>query len=66
MGQVRSMLRQADLHDSRSPASAVIAVERACERLAIEATGTLIHGHLSPVPGTAAWQLTWTNAGHAR
>jgi serine phosphatase RsbU (regulator of sigma subunit) len=63
MGQVRSMLRQADLHNDLSPAGAVTAVEESCERLSLEATGTLIHGHLRPAGG-AAWRLTWTNAGH--
>ena len=64
MGQVRSMLRQADLHDNLGPAAAVTAVEEACGVLSLDATGTLVHGHLRPVPGTAAWRLTWTNAGH--
>ena len=63
MGQVRSMLRQADLHDDLGPAEAVTAVEKACEGLSLEATGTLVHAHLRPA-GAAAWQLTWTNAGH--
>lgn len=64
MGQVRSMLRQADLHDTLGPAAAVTAVEEACEVLSLNATGTLVHGHLYPVGDTAAWRLTWTNAGH--
>ena len=63
MGQVRSMLRQADLHDDLGPAAAVTAVEEACERLSLEATGTLVHAHLRPA-GDDTWQLTWTNAGH--
>ena len=63
MGQVRSMLRPADLNDDLGPAGAVTAMENACEGLALEATGTLVHGHLRPA-GNAAWQLTWTNAGH--
>lgn len=64
MGQVRSMLRQADLHHNLGPAAAVTAVEDACDVLSIDATGTLVHGHLRPVGDTAAWRLTWTNAGH--
>jgi serine phosphatase RsbU (regulator of sigma subunit) len=64
MGQVRSMLRQADLYDDLSPAAAVTAVEKACQVLALDATGTLAHGHLRPVGDTAAWGFTWTNAGH--
>jgi serine phosphatase RsbU (regulator of sigma subunit) len=64
MGQVRSMLRQADLHDDLDPARAVAAVEKTCERLSLAATGTLVHGHLRPIRGAGAWQLTWTNAGH--
>lgn len=63
MGQVRSMLRQADLHNDLSPADAVTAVENACQGLSLDATGTLVHAHLHPA-GDAAWQLTWTNAGH--
>lgn len=64
MGQVRSMLRQANLHGRPDPAEAVTAVENACARLSIEATGTLVHGRLDPVGDTGSWQLTWTNAGH--
>ncbi len=64
MGQVRSMLRQADLHDSLGPAAAVTAVEKACKVLSLDATGTLVHGHLSSVGDSPAWRLTWTNAGH--
>jgi serine phosphatase RsbU (regulator of sigma subunit) len=65
MGQVRSMLRQADLdHLGRGPADALTAVENACHALSLEATGTLVHAHLRPLGGTDGWQLTWTNAGH--
>jgi serine phosphatase RsbU (regulator of sigma subunit) len=64
MGQVRSMLRQADLdHPDRGPAAAVTAVENACAALGLDATGTLVHAHLSPAGG-GAWRLSWTNAGH--
>jgi serine phosphatase RsbU (regulator of sigma subunit) len=64
MGQVRSMLRQADLdHLDRGPAAAVTAVENACTVLGLDATGTLVHAHLSPAGG-GAWHLSWTNAGH--
>jgi serine phosphatase RsbU (regulator of sigma subunit) len=64
MGQVRSMLRQADLdHLDRGPAAAVTAVENACATLGLDATGTLVHAHLSPA-GRGAWRLSWTNAGH--
>jgi serine phosphatase RsbU (regulator of sigma subunit) len=64
MGQVRSMLRQADLdHLARGPAAAVTAVENACTTLGLDATGTLAHAHLSPAGG-GAWHLSWTNAGH--
>ena len=64
MGQVRSMLRQADFdHLDRGPAAAVTAVESACAALGLDATGTLVHAHLSPAEG-GAWHLSWTNAGH--
>jgi serine phosphatase RsbU (regulator of sigma subunit) len=63
MGQIRSMLRQADVHDDVGPAGAVTAVEQACRQLSLDASGTLIHAHLRAA-GAAAWQLTWTNAGH--
>jgi GAF domain-containing protein len=63
MGQVRSMLRQADVHDDSGPAGAVTAVEQTCQRLSLDATGTLIHAHLRAADA-GAWQLTWTNAGH--
>jgi serine phosphatase RsbU (regulator of sigma subunit) len=64
MGQIRSMLRQADLdHLDRGPAAAVTAVENACTALSLDATGTLVHAHLSPADG-GAWHLSWTNAGH--
>jgi serine phosphatase RsbU (regulator of sigma subunit) len=64
MGQVRSMLRQADFdHLDRGPAAAVTAVENACAALGLDATGTLVHAHLSPA-GDGAWHLSWTNAGH--
>ncbi|MFJ8251271.1 GAF domain-containing SpoIIE family protein phosphatase [Streptomyces sp. NPDC094466] len=67
MGQVRSMLRQADLdHPGGGPARAVTAVEHANSRLGIGASGTLIHAHLRPCPEPeeASWELRWTNAGH--
>jgi serine phosphatase RsbU (regulator of sigma subunit) len=65
MGQVRSMLRQADLdHLGGGPAQALTAVESACHALSLEATGTLVHAHLRPLGVTEGWRLTWTNAGH--
>ncbi|MET7746682.1 SpoIIE family protein phosphatase [Streptomyces sp. NPDC005385] len=67
MGQIRSMLRQADLdHAGHGPARAVSAMEHANTRLQINASGTLIHAHLRPHPQTenGTWELTWTNAGH--
>jgi GAF domain-containing protein len=65
MGQVRSMLRQADLdHLGGGPAQALTAVENACHALSLDATGTLVHAHLRPLGGIEGWQLTWTNAGH--
>jgi len=64
MGQVRSMLRQADLdHPDRGPAAAVTAAENACAAPGLDATGTLVHARLSPAGG-GAWRLSWTNAGH--
>jgi serine phosphatase RsbU (regulator of sigma subunit) len=64
MGQVRSMLRQADFdHPDRGPAAAVTAVESACTVLGLDAIGTLVHAHLSPADD-GAWLLSWTNAGH--
>ncbi|MFJ5890282.1 GAF domain-containing SpoIIE family protein phosphatase [Streptomyces californicus] len=67
MGQVRSMLRQADLdHPGAGPARALAAFEHANTRLDIDASGTLIHAHLRPCPAPqeSSWELTWTNAGH--
>ncbi len=65
MGQMRSMLRQADLdHPRAGPARAVSALERANQTLDIHASGTLVHGHLRPRPEQDGWELTWTNAGH--
>jgi serine phosphatase RsbU (regulator of sigma subunit) len=65
MGQVRNMLRQADLdHLGGGPAQALTAVENACHALSLEATGTLVHAHLRPLGVTGGWRLTWTNAGH--
>jgi serine phosphatase RsbU (regulator of sigma subunit) len=63
MGQVRSMLRQADYSDRRGPSRAVTAVELASAALGFEMSGTLVHGHLHPA-AAGRWQLTWTNAGH--
>jgi serine phosphatase RsbU (regulator of sigma subunit) len=64
MGQVRSMLRQADFdHPDHGPAAAVTAVENACTALDLDATGTLVHAYLSPADD-GAWHLSWTNAGH--
>ncbi|MDF9717821.1 GAF domain-containing SpoIIE family protein phosphatase [Nocardioides sp. ChNu-99] len=63
MGQVRSMLRQAGSdRPEDGPAHAVLAVEAAARTLGLDATGTLVHGHL--VPDTDGWTLTWANAGH--
>ncbi|GLX93855.1 GAF domain-containing SpoIIE family protein phosphatase [Herbidospora sp. NBRC 101105] len=63
MGQVRSMLRQADVdHPGHGPATSVTALEHACRLVLPQATGSLVHGHLVPRPD--GWELTWTNAGH--
>jgi hypothetical protein len=50
-------------HPDHGPAAAVTAVENACAALDLDATGTLVHAHLSPAGG-GAWRLSWTNAGH--
>ncbi|MCX4782235.1 SpoIIE family protein phosphatase [Streptomyces sp. NBC_01264] len=64
MGQVRSMLRQADIdHPGRPPHQAVEALVQACQTLGLPAGGTLVHAHLTPRPG-GHWQFSWTNAGH--
>ncbi|MBT2470109.1 SpoIIE family protein phosphatase [Streptomyces sp. ISL-66] len=64
MGQVRSMLRQADIdHPGRPPHEAVEALIKACQTLDLPAGGTLVHAHLTPRPA-GHWQLSWTNAGH--
>ncbi|WP_328453288.1 GAF domain-containing SpoIIE family protein phosphatase [Amycolatopsis sp. NBC_00438] len=66
MGQVRSMMRQTawNLPDA-GPAATVEALETALTGLAIPASGTLLHAHLSPhTGGTGRWELTSTNAGH--
>ncbi|MFE6839123.1 SpoIIE family protein phosphatase [Streptomyces sp. NPDC057705] len=64
MGQVRSMLRQADHdHPGRGPEQALSAFERACGRLDLPASGTAVHAHLSPAPD-GRWNLRWSNAGH--
>lgn len=63
MGQVRTMLRQADLdHPDRGPARIFSAFERANRELGLEASGTMVHAHLKPLAD--GWLLTWTNAGH--
>lgn len=67
MGQVRSMLRQADLdHPGQGPDDVVAALERANLALNLKASGTLIHAHLRPcpTPDNGEWELTWTNGGH--
>ncbi|GGX89728.1 GAF domain-containing SpoIIE family protein phosphatase [Streptomyces minutiscleroticus] len=64
MGQVRSMLRQADHdHTGEGPARAVRALEHACARVGLDAGGTLVHAHLTP-EDAGHWLLEWTNAGH--
>ncbi|MEU4353099.1 SpoIIE family protein phosphatase [Streptomyces virginiae] len=64
MGQVRSMLRQADHdHPGDGPEQALGALERACRRLHLPASGTALHAHLIPM-GDGHWQLRWSNAGH--
>ena len=64
MGQVRSMLRQADMLKNQGPAAAVAAVEETCHQVSLDVFGTLIHTHLRPAAEAGSWQLTWTNAGH--
>ncbi|MDX3659677.1 SpoIIE family protein phosphatase [Streptomyces sp. ID05-26A] len=64
MGQIRSMLRQADLdHPDAGPARVVSALEHANVTLGVNASGTLVHAHLRPT-NAGYWELTWTNAGH--
>ncbi|MEU9148598.1 SpoIIE family protein phosphatase [Streptomyces sp. NPDC048349] len=64
MGQVRSMLRQADHdHPGEGPEQALGALERACRRLDLPASGTAVHAHLRPT-GDGHWHLKWSNAGH--
>ncbi|MFE4633602.1 PP2C family protein-serine/threonine phosphatase [Streptomyces sp. NPDC056773] len=64
MGQVRSMLRQADHdHPGKGPDQALTALERACRRLDLPASGTAFHAHLRPA-ADGYWHLKWSNAGH--
>ncbi|MFE5620765.1 SpoIIE family protein phosphatase [Streptomyces virginiae] len=64
MGQVRSMLRQADHdHPGDGPDQALGALEQACRRLRLPASGTALHAHLTPA-GAGHWRLRWSNAGH--
>ncbi|WP_407840836.1 SpoIIE family protein phosphatase [Streptomyces sp. DSM 116496] len=64
MGQVRSMLRQADHdHPGQGPEQALGALERACRRLNLPASGTAVHAHVRPV-ADGHWHLKWSNAGH--
>ncbi|MER5760376.1 SpoIIE family protein phosphatase [Streptomyces sp. NPDC002082] len=64
MGQVRSMLRQADHdHPGQGPEQALSALERACRRLNLPASGTAVHAHVRPV-ADGHWHLKWSNAGH--
>ncbi len=64
MGQVRSMLRQADQdHPGEGPEQALGALERACRRMDLPASGTAVHAHLTP-EADGHWHLRWTNAGH--
>ncbi|MEU5282324.1 SpoIIE family protein phosphatase [Streptomyces asoensis] len=63
MGQARSMLRQADMDRTDSPAGAVASMERANRHLDIGISGTLVHAHLIPHP-LGRRLLRWTNAGH--
>ncbi len=51
-------------HRGQGPARVVTAMERACHALPLDATGTLVHGHLHPAPAGGGWNLTWINAGH--
>ncbi|MGW6861776.1 PP2C family protein-serine/threonine phosphatase [Streptomyces xanthophaeus] len=64
MGQVRSMLRQADHdHPGKGPDQALTALEQACRRLDLPASGTAVHAHLRPA-ADGYWHLKWSNAGH--
>ncbi|MFI1452397.1 SpoIIE family protein phosphatase [Streptomyces roseus] len=64
MGQVRSMLRQADHdHPGQGPDRSLSAVERAWLRLGLDASCTMVHAHLTPAAG-GSWHLRWSNAGH--
>ncbi|MGW6983081.1 SpoIIE family protein phosphatase [Streptomyces sp. NPDC054932] len=64
MGQVRSMLRQADHdHPGEGPEEALCALERACRRLDLPASGTAVHAHIGPA-ADGHWHLKWSNAGH--
>ncbi|MCY0934953.1 SpoIIE family protein phosphatase [Streptomyces sp. H34-S4] len=64
MGQVRSMLRQADHdHPGKGPEQVLSALERACRRLDLPVGGTLVHAHLRP-EADGHWLLKWSNAGH--
>lgn len=64
MGQVRSMLRQADHdHPGKDPDQVLSALEVACRRLALPVGGTLVHAHLRPA-ADGHWLLKWSNAGH--
>ncbi|WP_439657589.1 GAF domain-containing SpoIIE family protein phosphatase [Lentzea sp. HUAS TT2] len=64
MGQIRSMLRQADLdHPDAGPSEVLSALEHANLVLGVNASGTLMHAHLRK-DGDGCWELTWTNAGH--
>ncbi|MFE5523481.1 SpoIIE family protein phosphatase [Streptomyces virginiae] len=64
MGQVRSMLRQSDHdHPGKGPDQALTALEQACRRLDLPASGTAVHAHIRPA-ADGHWHLKWSNAGH--
>ena len=66
MGQVRSMLRQAAWdHPGSSPAEVLTALKHACVGVGLPASGTVVHGHLTPLADQSGrWLLRWANAGH--
>ncbi|MFE5535948.1 SpoIIE family protein phosphatase [Streptomyces sp. NPDC056519] len=64
MGQVRSMLRQANHdHPGQGPDQALSAVEQAWRHLDFQSSCTMVHAHVTPA-SNGHWSLKWSNAGH--
>jgi serine phosphatase RsbU (regulator of sigma subunit) len=64
MSQLRTLLRGYAVDRGEVPSETVRRLDRAVDRLGVDALATTLLARLEPAGHPGAWSLRWTNAGH--